>query len=140
MDIEEVGRGYTFFDVYQWLRCKIISFAPAGLLVEVGRTAYYDLPDFRLVWNGIRIIGMFPRPRAVEVLLEYGKFLRNRYYHDPLSIDQFEDAAGALIVNKNRLLVVRSTDEIDEEYLDTYLRIGMGLYLGEIQRIHPRKS
>ena len=136
----EVGQGYIFYDVYQRLRRKIIDFAPPEISVEVGTTAHYGLPDFRLVWNGIRLIGMFPRPKGVEVLLEYNKFMDNRSLYDPGLIDQFEDAAGALIVNKNRLLVVRALDELDEEYLDTYLQTGMQLYLAELKRRHPSES
>ena len=137
MGMAEVGPGYTFFDVYQWLRRKIVNFAPGGLSIQVGKTAHYGLPDFRLVWHGIRIIGMFPRPTGVELLLEYDKFLRNREFHDSLLVDRFEDAAGALIVNKNRLLVLRSLVDLDEEYVDTYLKVGMILVLAEVKRIHP---
>ena len=100
-------------------------------------TAHYGLPDFRLEWQGFRVIGMFPRPRGIEVLLEYNKFLENRQFHDLVMVDLFEDAAGVLISRKNRLLVVRSLHDFDEEYINTYLKAGITLVLDEIKRRHP---
>jgi len=138
--MDEVSTQYTYYQEYQWMRRKIIQFTPKGLKIEVGTTAHYNLPDFRLTWQGIRVIGMFPRPKGVEILLEYDKFLHRRDLYDPVLIDRFEDAAGALIVNKNRLLVLRSLEAIDEEYIDTYLNIGMALLLEELKRRHPDKQ
>jgi len=132
--MQEVGPSYLYYPEYCLLRDKVMANKSPEMKVVVGKTHHYGLPDFRLEWNGIRVIDIFPRPKGVELLLEYSKILDNRQYHDPGEVDRLEDAAGAIIHNKNRLLVVRSKDEIDEDYLDAYLEWGIKLYLAELKR------
>ncbi|MEZ4635627.1 MAG: hypothetical protein R2873_28000 [Caldilineaceae bacterium] len=136
--MQEVGPSYRFYDIYVWLREKILFLALPDLEPVVGLTVNYGRPDFRLQWHGIRIIGLIPFPKGVSLLLEFSKFLEHEDAHPREDIDRFEDACGALPLHKNRLLVLRSLDDIDEDYLDTYLSLGMRLLLAEIQRRHPK--
>ena len=105
-----------------------------------GTTAHYDLPDFRLNWRGIRIVGIFPRPRAVQLLLESRKFLDHRDLYPADEIDTFEETRGALTLLKNGLVVLQSPEDVDEEYLDVHLKLGMALLLREIRRRHPGRK
>ena len=131
---------YSFYEAFQWLTGKALELAPVGLDEVAGTTAHYDLPDFRLNWHGIRIVGIFPRPKAVQLLLECRKFLDRRDLDPADEIDAFEEARGALPLLKNGLVVLRSAEDVDEEYLDVYLRLGMDLLLREIRRRHPGKE
>jgi hypothetical protein len=139
--MREPTGSYPFLKEYWWLREKIEAFAPSvaqGKLDRVmGVTRHYDLPDFRMEWRGVRLVGLFPRPRCVQLLLEYDKFLAHREAHDPGDIDRFQDAAGAIITNRNRLLSLRSIEEVEEHYVDIYLEVGMRLLLAELVRRHP---
>lgn len=140
--MDEPPATYPLLELYWWLRAKIETSAPVveeGRLERVsGMTRQHRLPDFRLNWNGVRLIGLFPRPNCVQLLLEYDKFMARRDAHDPDAICRFEDAAGAIITNRNRLLSLRSADQVEEHYLDTYLQVGMRLLLAELMRRHTR--
>jgi len=135
--MKEVGPGYPFYTEYLWLKNKAIFYAPFDLDIVIGETNHYNLPDFRLVWKGIRIVGVIPRPQGVSLLLEFDKFLKSRHLYPSGEIDAFEDAMGALPLLGNRLLVIHSCDDVDEEYLDKFLEVGIALYLEEIKRRHP---
>ncbi|MEZ4619587.1 MAG: hypothetical protein R2867_29340 [Caldilineaceae bacterium] len=107
------------------------------MVVVTGVTAHYGLPDFRLTWHKIRVVGLFPRPKGVELLLEFRKFMAHPEGYDAAWISQFEDACGALITNKNGLLTLRAVADIDIAYLETYLALGMRLYRAYLQKRHP---
>tara|TARA_B100000609_G_C17047566_1_gene347207 strand:+ start:243 stop:662 length:420 start_codon:yes stop_codon:yes gene_type:complete len=136
----EIHRSYLFYREYCFLRELIERHSPAELTPVNGQTAYYDLPDFRMCWQGIRVIGLHPRPKGVELLLEYDKFMRDSDQYDQDLIVPFEDACGALITNKNRLFKLTCLDTIDQEYLETYIACGIPLYLAYLHRKHPDRS
>jgi len=135
--VSKLNPTYPHYDAFQWLTGKTRQLAPQKLEEVTGVTAHYDLPDFRLNWQGIRILGIFPRPRGVSVLLECRKFLAHRDLYPADEIDAFEDARGALPLLGNGLLVAQAPQDVDETYLDTYLGLGMDLLLREIKRRHP---
>lgn len=131
---------YPYYDTYQWLTGKARQLVPEKLEEVSGVTAHYGLPDLRFSWQGIRILGIFPRPKGVSVLLECRKFLAHRDRYPAEEIDAFEDARGALPLLGNGLLVVQAPEDVDEGYLDRYLENGMDLLLREIKRRHPGRA
>lgn len=136
--MSKLNPAYPYYEAFRWLAGRALDLAPDGLDEVTGVTAHYDLPDFRLNWHGIRIVGIFPRPKGVSLLLECHKFLARRDQYTAEEIDAFEEARAALPQLKNRLVIFRSVEEVDEEYLDLYLKIGMDLLLREIRRRHPK--
>ena len=132
----EVSPSYPFYPEYMYLRTMIVNHASPDLDIVTGTTTHYNLPDFRLCWHNIRVIGLHPRPKGVELLLEYAKFMRHREDYNPDLIDQFEDACGAIIKNKNGLFKMSSLKKADHAYLETYISVGIKLYTEYLIRTH----
>ncbi|MCB0190199.1 MAG: hypothetical protein KDE31_38265 [Caldilineaceae bacterium] len=133
----ELAATYPFYAEFSLLRDLILHHASAELEPVTGVTMHYGLPDFRLTWHNIRVIGLHPSPKGVSLLLEFRKFMAHPELYDADAINQFEDACGTLITNKNGLFVLRNVDDVDGEYLETYIAVGMRLHLDYLRRTHP---
>lgn len=134
----EVPPTYPFYAEYCLLRDLVTQHSPSSLDLVTGTTCHYNLPDFRMCLNGVRVIGIHPRPKGVELLLEFNKFMDSRDLYDQDLITSFEDACGAIIKNKNRLFKLTDAGSVDLEYLETFIATGIPLYMEYLNRTHPQ--